>query len=73
MELLSNPWFIIFTAINIIATIYLAIKFYYRYKKDEPTLYEKLRNAGIHPTVRKPMKENELKGGDTSNIHNNNT
>ena len=73
MELFTNPWFIIFTAINIIATIYLAIKFYYRYKKDEPSLYEKLRNAGIHPTLRKPIKENDLKGGNTNNNSSNNT
>ncbi len=64
MELLTNPWFIIFTAINIVATIYLAIKFYYRYKKDEPTPYEKLRNAGIHPTIRKSPKPSDLKGDD---------
>ena len=57
MQLLSNPWFIIFTAINIIATIYLAIKFYYRTKED-PTLFEKLRDLGIFPIFRKPSKEN---------------
>jgi len=67
MQLLSNPWFIIFTIINIIATIYLAIKFYYRYNKDEPTLYEKLRNAGIHPTIRKPPKPSNLQEDNTSN------
>ena len=67
MEFLSNPWFIIFTVINIIATIYLAIKFYYRYKKDEPTLYEKLRNAGIHPTIRKPPKQSNLQEDGTTN------
>jgi hypothetical protein len=68
MELLSNPWFIIITAINIIATIYLAIKFYYR-NKEEPTLYEKLRNAGIHTTIRKHTKPSDSK---KTEIHNNN-
>ena len=67
MELLTNPWFIIFTAINILVTIYLAIKFYYRYKKDEPTLYEKLRNSGIHPTIRKPTKPSDLQEDGNSN------
>ena len=50
MELFTNPWFIVFTLINIIATVYLAIKFYYR-TKDEPTLFERLRNSGICPTL----------------------
>ena len=71
MELFTNPWFILFTLINIIATFYLAIKFYYR-TKDEPTLFEKLRASGICPTLRKPP---DLKGDTTSNSNtqNNNT
>ncbi len=68
MEFLTNPWFIIFTAINIIATIYLAIKFYFK-NKDKPTLYEKLRNAEIHPTIRKPPKPSDLQE-DSNNNHN---
>jgi hypothetical protein len=71
MELFTNPWFILFTLINIIATFYLAIKFYYR-TKDEPTLFEKLRDSGICPTLRTPPKPSDLKGGDTSNNQNNN-
>jgi hypothetical protein len=71
MELFTNPWFIVFTLINIIATVYLAIKFYYR-TKDEPTLFERLRNSGICPTLRKPPRSSDLKGGDTSNNQNNN-
>ena len=71
MELLTNPWFIVFTVINIIATVYLAIKFYYR-TKDEPTLFEKIRSAGIFPTIRKPINPDDLKGGNTSNNQNNN-
>ena len=67
MELFTNPWFIGFTAINIVATIYLAIKFYYR-SKDEPTLFEKLRSTGIFPTIRKPPKSSDLEeGGETKN------
>ena len=69
MELFTNPWFIVFTLINIIATVYLAIKFYYR-TKDEPTLFEKLRASGICPTLRKPPNPDDLKGGDTSNNNN---
>ena len=66
MELLTNPWFILFTAINIIALIYLAIKYRCKYK-NKPTLYEKLRNAGIHPTIRKPPKSSDLQEDNTSN------
>jgi hypothetical protein len=72
MELLTNPWFIVFTIINILATIYLAIRFYYR-TKDEPTLFEKLRASGIFPTIRIPPKPDDLKGGDTSNNQNKNS
>jgi hypothetical protein len=68
MEFLTNPWFIVFTVLNIIALIYLAIKFYYK-TKNEPTLYEKLRASGIHPTLRNPP---DLKGEDTSNNQNKN-
>ncbi len=66
MELLTNPWFIVVTAINIAATIYLAIKFYYR-SKEEPTLFEKLRATGIFPTVRKPPKPSDLKCNKENN------
>jgi hypothetical protein len=69
MELFTNPWFIVFTLINIIATVYLAIKFYYR-TKDEPTLFEKLRASGICPTLRTPPKSSDLKGDNTSNNQN---
>jgi hypothetical protein len=68
MELFTNPWFILFTLINIIATIYLAIKFRYK-SKNEPTLLEKLRASGIHPTLRNPP---DLKGEDSSNNPNKN-
>ena len=67
MEFLTNPWFIIFTVLNIVAMIYLAIKFYYK-TKDEPTLLEKLRASGIHPTLRNPP---DLKGEDNNNQNNN--
>jgi hypothetical protein len=65
MQFLSNPWFIIFTAINIIATIYLAIKFYYR-TKEEPPLFERLRNSSIF-TAKKSVKENKPKKIKTEN------
>ena len=68
MEFLTNPWFILFTVLNIVAMIYLAIKFYYK-TKNEPTLLEKLRASGIHPTLRKPP---DIKREDTSNTQNNN-
>jgi len=64
MQLLSNPWFIIFTVINIIATIYLAIKFYYR-TKEEPPLFDRLRASSIF-TAKKPSKENRSESEDTN-------
>ena len=68
MEFLTNPWFILFNILNIIALIYLAIKFHYK-AKNEPTLLDRFRSAGIHPTLRKPP---DLKGDTTSNNQNNN-
>jgi len=71
MELLTNPWFILFNVLNIIALIYLAIKFHYKTKKKVP-LFEKLRSAGIFPTLRTPPKPSDLKGGETNCNQNNN-
>jgi len=65
MEFLTNPWFIIFTAINIIATIYLIIKFYYR-NKAEPPLFDRLRASSIF-TAKKPAKEKQPKKIKTEN------
>jgi hypothetical protein len=65
MELFTNPWFIVFTAINIITTIYLVIKFYYRTKK-EPPLFDRLRASSIF-TAKKPEKENNPKKIKTEN------
>jgi len=39
-------------------------------KEDEPTLLEKLRNSGIHPTIRKPPKSSDLKGEDKNQTNN---
>jgi hypothetical protein len=65
MEIFTNPWFIIFTAINIIATIYLAIKFYYR-TKEEPPLFDRLQSSSIF-TAKKSTKENQPKKIKTEN------
>jgi hypothetical protein len=65
MEFLTNPWFIIFTAINIIVTIYLVIKFYYR-TKEEPPLFDRLRASSIS-TAKKSTKENQPKKIKTEN------
>ena len=64
MELFTNPWFIIFTVLNIIALIYLAIKFRYK-TKEEPLLFERLRDADVNITIRTPPKSSDLKGDDT--------
>ncbi len=69
MEFLTNPWFILFNVLNILALIYLAIKFHYKTKKKLP-LFEKIRSAGIFPTIRKPPKPSDLKGGDPENTPN---
>jgi hypothetical protein len=65
MELFTNPWFIVFTGLNIIAMVYLAIKFYYKNKKEEPLLFDRLRDADVHITIRTPPKSPDLKGGNT--------
>ncbi|MCD4678587.1 MAG: hypothetical protein K8S18_21750 [Desulfobacula sp.] len=64
MELFSNPWFILFTALNIVALIYLAIKFYYK-NKEEPLLFDRLKDADVHITIRTPPKPSGLKEGNT--------
>jgi len=57
----NKPMVITITAIIVIAIIYFVVKFYYKIK-NEPSLYERLRKAGIHPTIRKPPKYSDLKG-----------
>ncbi len=72
MELLTNPWFIIFTALNILALIYFAIKFYNE-SKDKPLLFEKLRDQGINLTVRTPPDLSQQKEDETNCNPNNNS
>jgi hypothetical protein len=69
MELFTNPWFIGFTVINIIAMIYLGIKFYYKNKK-EPLLFDRLKDADVHITIRTPPKPSNVKGSDTKENNN---
>jgi len=64
MELFTNPWFIVFTGLNILGLIYLAIKFYHNDKK-EPLLFDRLKDADVHITIRTPPKQSDLKGCDT--------
>jgi hypothetical protein len=64
MDFISNPWFLAITTINILALIYLAIKFRYK-TKEEPLLFERLREADVHITIKTPPKPSDLKGGDT--------
>jgi hypothetical protein len=64
MDFLTNPWFILITVINILALIYLTIKFRYKIK-EEPLLFERLRDADVHITIRTPPKSSDLKGDDT--------
>ncbi len=52
MQFFTNPWFIIFNVLNLIALIFLATRFY-RHKRDEPTLFDKLKNSSINPANQK--------------------
>ena len=70
MDFLTNPWFLVITAINILALIYLAIKFRYK-TKEGPLLFERLREADVHITIRTPPKSSDLKGGDTDDCNQN--
>ena len=69
---LTNPWYILIMFAIVAFVIYFAKNLLLR-KKDDSTLLEKLRNSGIHPTIRTPPKPSDLKGDDTSNNQNNNT
>ncbi|MCD4678588.1 MAG: hypothetical protein K8S18_21755 [Desulfobacula sp.] len=71
MLTLTNPWYILIMFAIVAFVIYYAKNILLR-KKNDPTLLEKLRNFGIHPTIRKPPKPSGLKGGDTNNSQNNN-
>ena len=51
-------------AIIVLIVIEVFLFFYRRYKKP---IFEKLRNFGIHPTIRKPPKPSDLKEDDTNN------
>ena len=66
MQLFKNPWFIGFIVLIIFALIYLAAKIHYK-SQNKPSYLEKLRDAGIFPTIRLPPNRDELKGGDTKN------
>ena len=66
MEFISSPWFLIFIVLSIVAVIYFAIKFFNRTRK-EVLFYEKLRSAGIFPTIRKPPKPSDLKEHESEN------
>jgi len=48
-----------------------AIKIYYKIK-NEPSLYERLRNAGIHPTIRMPPKHSDQKEEEPNSNNRNN-
>ena len=66
MEYLTNPWFIGFIVLTIFALIYLAAKVHYK-SQNRHSYLEKLRDAGIYPTIRVPPNRDDLKGGDVKN------
>ena len=59
MEFLTNPWFIVFTIIIAVLT-FLIIKFYPKNKDDEPLLFDRLRDAEINITIKKPINPSGL-------------
>ena len=73
MLTLTNPWYILIMFAIVAFVIYYAKNLLLR--KEETTLIEKLRAAGIFPTIRKPPKPSDLKEDDVSkdNNQNNNT
>lgn len=54
-EFFTNPWFIGFIVINIAALIFLGIRFYLKNKRDEPLLFERLKDAEINIQINKPI------------------
>jgi hypothetical protein len=64
MELFSSPWFIGFIVVTIFALIYLVAKIHYK-SQNRHSYLEKLRTAGIFPTIRLPPNRDDLKGGDS--------
>jgi hypothetical protein len=50
----------------IIAFVIYFAKNIYLKKEDDPTLLEKLRDSGIHPTIRKPPKTSDLEGDNNN-------
>ncbi len=63
MLTLTNPWWILVMFAIVAIVIYFAKNLYLRNKNDH-TLNEKLKNAGIHPTIRKPFNPSDKKGGN---------
>lgn len=70
MEIIQNPWFILFTGINILALIIVGIRLHFK-NRYKPSLFERLRDSGIHPTIRKSVDPSDLKGGDNNSSNNN--
>lgn len=69
-EILTNPWFIGFTVINIVGMVFLGIKFYHKYKKEKPLLFERLRDADINITIRKPIQQSDLANSNCKDLSN---
>lgn len=66
MEFFLNPWFLAFIVFSILGMIYRVAKYHYK-SKNKRSYLEKLRDAGIFPTIRLPPKRGDLKGGDSNN------
>lgn len=70
MNFITNPWFILFTVLNILFMIYFGIKLYH--KPEKPfSLLKKLHEQGIFPTLRKPFKPPQEEEPEENNRTNN--
>jgi len=60
MEFLTTPWFIVAIALILAVSIFLVIKFQHKNRKDESLLFDRLRDAEINITIKKPIQTSNL-------------
>jgi hypothetical protein len=66
MDLISNPWFIVFTALNILITIIIGIRFIRVHKKkNKYSFIDLLTKQGISPNIR--CKKSQYPDNDSNN------
>ena len=60
MEFLFNPWFIAIIVIIIFAVISQVLRSYYKPQKNS-SIFDRLKDAEINITIRKPINPSDLK------------